>query len=233
MNRSFKLFRLQQVDSQLDELQARLTAIEKALAEGEVVNEAKQAEEQAKTATQLTQHAVRSAEEEVKAQQQHIQHNQASLYSGKVTNPKELQDLQKEAEALTRRLNELENVELEKMIALEEAQAALKKAEENLESVLAQRGVEQRTLGSEQNNFITEQARLQGERTTATKGISSEDLELYKSVRASKGGLAVAKVQNKTCSACGAELSASLAQASRSPDELVRCSSCKRILYAA
>lgn len=232
VNRSFKLFRLQQVDSQLDDVQGRRAEIEKALAEDEVVSEAKRAAEQAKTATQLAQQAVRNAEEEAKAQQQHLEQNQARAYGGKVTNPKELQDLEKEAEALTRRLNELENAELEKMMGLEETQAALKKAEENLESVVALREVEQGTLREEQNKLSVELVRLKEERTTATKGIAAEDVELYQSVRASKGGLAVAKVQNKTCSACGAELSASLAQASRSPDELVRCSSCKRILYA-
>lgn len=221
------------MDSQLDEVQARLAEIEKALAEDEVVKEAKQAVEQTKTAMQLAQQAVRNAEEEAKAQQQHIEQNQVRAYSGKVTNPKELQDLQKEAEVLTRRLNELENAELEKMMGLEEAQAASKKAEENLESVLAVRKVEQSALHEEKSKLSVEAARLQEERGTATKGVATEDLELYQSVRASKGGLAVAKVQNKTCGACGAELSAALAQASRSPDELVRCSSCKRILYAA
>jgi len=233
VNRSFKLFRLQQVDSQLDDVQARSAEIKKALAEDEVVSVAKQAVEQSKIAMQLAQQEVRNAEEEAKAQQQHIEQNQARAYSGKVTNPKELQDLQKEAEALTRRLNELENAELEKMMGLEEAQTAFKKAEENLESVLALRKVEQGTLHEEQSKLSVELARLQEERVTATGGIAAEDLELYQSVRGSKGGLAVAKVVNKTCSACGAELSASLAQASRSPDELVRCSSCKRILYAA
>lgn len=232
MNRSFKLFRLQQVDSQLDEVQGRLAEIEKILGEDQVINEAKQAAEQAKTAMQLAQQAVRNSEEEVKAQQQHVEQNQATAYGGKVTNPKELQDLQKEAEVLTRRLNELENAELERMMALEDAQGLSQKAEENLESVLAQRGIEHRTLGGEQSKLAAEDARLQGERATATKGIAAEDLDLYQSVRTSKGGLAIAKVQNKTCSACGAELSASLAQAARSPDELVRCSSCKRILYA-
>jgi hypothetical protein len=232
VNRSFKLFRLQHVDSQLDAVEAQLAEIEKALAEDRVLKEAFKGVEQAKFATQRAQQETRSAEEESKAQQQRIEANQATLYSGSVTNPKELQDLQKEDEVLKRRLSELENAQLEKMVSLEEMQGTLKKAEENLESVQAQRGVEKRTLGSEQNKQTMELARLQEERTIAISGISADDLDLYQNILASKGGLAVAKVQNKTCSACGAELSAALAQAARSPEELVRCENCKRILYA-
>jgi hypothetical protein len=232
VNRSFKLFRLQHVDSQLDVVRTQLAEIEKALAEDQPLKEALEAVDQAKLAAQRAQQDTRSAEEETKAQQQHIEANQGSLYSGKVTNPKELQDLQKEDEALKRRLNELENAQLEKMVGLEERQDYLKKAEENLESVQAQRGVEQRTLGGEKNEQTAELTRLQEERAIAINGISAEDLELYQNIRGNKGGLAVAKVQNKTCSACGGELSAALAQAARSPEELVRCENCKRILYA-
>lgn len=231
MNRAFKLFRLQQVDTQLDQIQNRLAEIEKILAEDQTIKEATQVNHQAVEDLAAAQRELRYSEEEVKTQQQHIEQNQATLYSGKVTNPKELQDLQKEAEALTRHLRGLEDAELEKMAAFEERQSWLKKTEDNLEGLKAQQGIEQQALHSEQSQLLSEFARLTEEQESALSGISPEDLELYHTVRKTKG-LAVAKVQNKTCSACGAELSASLAQAARAPDELVRCDNCKRFLYA-
>ena len=232
MSGAFKLFRLQQVDSQSDEVQARLEEIEKVLGDDQVLQEARQAADQAEVTELSAQKELKRAEEEVQAQQLRIEQNQASLYGGRINNPKELQDLQLEAEALNRHRLALEDIQLEKMMVFEEAHAKLVSAQETLEATRAQRAVEHRTLGSEQNKLNEEKQRLGSERVTAVSGISKEDLKVYQGLRKSKGGLAVAKVKNKTCSACGAELSASLAQAARSPNELTRCDNCKRILYA-
>jgi predicted nucleic acid-binding Zn-ribbon protein len=232
MNRAFKLFRLQQVDTQVDELQARLAEIDKLLTEDQVVKEAREAVATNLAQRDTVQKDLHRAEEDVKAQQIKIDHNQASLYGGKITNPKELQDLQAEAEALKRHFSALEDVQLEKLMAYEEKQAAMTEAEAQLEAILAQRSVEQSTLSTEQSDLQGEVSRLEGERVSAETGVSPEDVQTYEALRKSKGGKAIAKVENKSCSACGTELSNALAQASRSPNELARCANCKRILYA-
>jgi predicted nucleic acid-binding Zn-ribbon protein len=232
MNRSFKLFRLQQIDNQLDEARGRLAEIEELLAEDKVLNEARQATDKAGESEAEAQKDLRRADEDTKAQQTKLEQNQSSLYGGKVTNAKELQDLQMEAESLKKHLSGLEEIQLEKMMAYEESQSYLNKAKENLEAIKAQRAVENQTLHSEEDKLRTEAERLEGDRVTAANGVPDEDMTSYLALRKSKAGLAVAKVQNKTCSACGAELSASLAQAARSPNELAFCSTCKRILYA-
>jgi predicted nucleic acid-binding Zn-ribbon protein len=232
MNRSFKLFRLQQIDNQLDEVRGRLAEIERLLAEDQILSEARQAADSAGEAEAAAQKDLRRADEDAKVQQTKLEQNQTSLYGGKVTNAKELQDLQMEAESLKKHLSGLEEVQLEKMMAHEESQSYLNKAKENLEAIKAQRGIENQTLHSEESKLQTEAERLEGDRVTAAHGVPDEDMTNYQALRKSKAGLAVAKVQNKTCSACGAELSASLAQAARSPNELANCSTCKRILYA-
>jgi predicted nucleic acid-binding Zn-ribbon protein len=232
MSRAFKLFRLQQVDTQLDQHNARLAEIQRILSEDETMRSALLAHEDAEAALRAAQKALRESEELVKQQQAHIEANQTSLYSGKVTNPKELQDLQKEAEVLTKRLHELEDIELNAMAAGEEKQAILAKVNETLEALKAQQAVEQRALHSENRQVSEEVARLEGERGSALSGIAEADLDAYESVRKAKRGVGLAKVENGSCSACGAELSAALIQGARSESELVRCDSCKRILYA-
>lgn len=231
MSRAFKLFRLQQVDSQLDQRNTRLAEIHMILEEGLAVREANQVKQLAETTQREAQKHVREAEENVKTQQTQLSQNQSSLYGGKVTNPKELQDLQKEAEALGKRLRDLEDHQLEKMTSLEEAQSILAKAEESLDAVKAQQAVEERALHSEQSKLLEDIAQLNSERASVLAGVSAADLSTYDSVRKSKAGLAVSKVQNHECSICGAELSAALSEAARSPEELVRCDNCKRILY--
>lgn len=232
MNRSFKLFRLQQNDNQLDEARGRLAEIERLLGEDLILNEARQAADSAGESEAAAQKELRRADEDAKVQQTKLEQNQVSLYGGKVTNAKELQDLQLEAESLKRHLGGLEEIQLEKMMAYEETQSWLTKAKENLEAVKAQRAIENQALHTEQTKLQAEAERLEGDRVTAAHGVPDEDMASYMALRKSKAGLAVAKVQNKTCSACGAELSASLAQAARSPNELAYCSTCRRILYA-
>lgn len=232
MSSAFKLFRLQQVDSQLDQMKARLAEIERLLADDEVIKQAQLTLQEAQKAGDAAQKELSRAEDEVKSIQAKLKENQDTLYGGKVRNPKELQDLQLEADSLTRHVRALEDTELEKMVALEERQSAVQVADDALEAARAQRAVENRTLGSEQNKLLAEVARLEEERSADLGSITQEDLKVYEGLRTSKGGLAVAKVQNKTCGACGAELAASLAQAARSPNELARCDNCKRILYA-
>lgn len=232
VNLGFKLFRLQQVDTQLDDVSKRLSEIERLLASDEVVIEAQQAIGAAQNALDATRKELNVAEAEVKATQGKFKENQDALYGGKVKNPKELQDLQLEAETLTRHQQVQEDAQLDKMMRLEEQQSALQNAQTNLEAVLAQRGVEQRTLGSEQEALHAKALRLSEEREPALHGIPADALAAYEGLRKSKAGVAVAKVNGVECSACGAELSAARVQAARSPSELARCDMCKRILYA-
>lgn len=133
---------------------------------------------------------------------------------------------------LARKLSTLEDAQLIQMSTLEEKQAELAKSTEALEGLKAQQAVEQRALHSEHSKLTEDSKGLKGERDAALTGIDKPALDLYDNIRKSKAGLAVAKVQAGTCSACGAELSASLAQSAKAPDELVRCENCRRILYS-
>lgn len=232
VNPSFKLFRLQQIDSQLDQANNRLAEIARELAEDSVLSEAQQSLQTAQHANFSAEDELRQAGEAVKAVRDKFKENQDQLYGGKVKNPKELQDLQSEAEVLTRQLGALEDAELEKLAASEERSAAREAAQANLEAVIAQRGAESQTLGGEQAELQVEVERLTGDRQLALNGVEAEALALYTQLRGSKAGMAVAKVTGDSCSACGMELSAALLQAARSPSELSRCAACKRILYA-
>lgn len=232
MSRALKLYRLQQADTQLDQTAARLAEIERILGDNQAHQAASQVQQQAQAALHAAHTALRASEEEVTAQQKRIEQNQASLYGGAVTNPKELQDLQMESESLARRLIELEDAELEAMAAHEQQQAAKVAADTSLAAVEAQLAGEHQALFSEQAELRADSERLKTERETAHSAVVAADLDTYNSLRASKNGVAIAKVQGGTCSACGAELSAARAQAARSAEELTRCDNCKRILYS-
>jgi predicted nucleic acid-binding Zn-ribbon protein len=232
MSRPFKLYRLQQIDSQLDWMLKRLNEIDEALKEDEALQKAKSEAERSEKGLLEAQKKLRQAEELVKQQRIKIEQSESMLYSGKVTNPKELEDLQNEATSLKRYLSVLEDRQLEAMLAEEEATSCTASANQELE--IARQRFEKRSeeLNAEKNKLHSDVSRFKTERETVANSIQAEDLTLYTLIRNKRRGIAVAKVTDKACSACGSTLNSALLHAARSPNEINVCDTCGRILYA-
>lgn len=232
MSEVFRLYRLQQLDSEIDKGKARLQAIAQELADNAQLRAAQAVYDSAQADLQQAQRRLRSAEADAKAQRIKIEQNQAALYGGKVRNPKELQGLQAEAGALTRHLATLEDVQLEAMLALEEAQAAVQQAEAQRKAAEQAAQTLHAALLQEQATLTENLQRAAAGREATLPGIPSDELALYEDLRRKRAGLAVSKVTNNACSACGSGLTVVLLQAARSPHSLTRCTTCGRILYA-
>ncbi|NUM46061.1 MAG: hypothetical protein HUU38_15250 [Anaerolineales bacterium] len=232
MNQAFQLYRLQQVDSQLDQAHARLREIDSILKNDVAIREA---EEEVKKTTQDLDGAkkeLRKAEENTKNQRQKIKNTDDQLYGGKVRNPKELQDLQKESEALGRYLGVLEERQLEAMMVVEDLTQTFENAEKKLQEVRAHQ-IEQHAALLGERRQITQQAKQWlAERQAVSSPISETNIAHYDHLRKRRAGIAVAKVTEKSCSACGTELSTAHFQMALVSKDLHHCESCGRILYA-
>ncbi|MBN1146807.1 MAG: hypothetical protein JXA78_06100 [Anaerolineales bacterium] len=231
MSRPFKLYRLQQIDSQLDWTTKRLQEIEAALKEDEALRLASAKAQQADEALQSARKALHSAEQEVRQQRVKIEQSEAALYGGKVRNPKELQDLENEVAALKRYLSTLEDRQLEVMLSEEEILSKHQIAARELEEERARFAQQSKELHEEKQKVLKEIARFQGERQAAASSVEIQDLEIYTRLRSQRHGIAVAKVTDKACSACGSTLNAVLLHAARSPNQINYCDTCGRILY--
>src|SRR5690242_15874107 len=132
MSAALGLYRLQQVDSQIDQIQARLRAIQQTLENDLVLRAANEHFSTADGKHKDAGRALTLSETEVEKQQIKIQQTEASLYGGKVHNPKELQDLQKDVISLKHHLETLEERELEAMLGLEDAEKDLQTAKIDL-----------------------------------------------------------------------------------------------------
>jgi predicted nucleic acid-binding Zn-ribbon protein len=232
MSQPLKLFRLQQVDSQLDKITKRLKQIEIALKDDIVLQQARKQAEAKLTTLRSALSAVKKAEASVSSHQTKIQINQSALYGGKIKNPKELLDLQNEAGALQRYMLVLEERQLEEMIALDDAEKENIVAQEKLkeEELIFKNQISELIL--EKDELLKEEKRLESQRSAALAGIPSDDITLYKKLREIKGGVAVTRVEENTCNACGTRLPKALVQSARSPKKISRCDTCNRILYA-
>ena len=128
MSQLSTLYRLQQIDSQLDQANNRLQEIQVALNEDAALKQAQQNHAAAEARLNDERQKLRRAEENVQEQKIKIELNESTLYGGKVHNPKELQDLQKEVAALKKYLGVLEDRQLEAMLVVEEAESDYNKA---------------------------------------------------------------------------------------------------------
>ena len=232
MSRTFKLYRLQQIDSQLDWLNVRLKEIQEILEEDQAIRQATERARKADEKKQAAHKALQKAEENVKQQRLKIEQSEASLYGGKITNPKELQDLQNEVAALKRYKEVLEERQLEAMLEEEEITSQHKVIQEELSNAKADFAEQSGTLIKEREKLLADAKRLKNERQAAANNIPEEDLTQYTKLRKTRRGKAVSKVVEKTCSACGSTLNASLLHAARSPTQIMTCDTCGRILYA-
>lgn len=231
MSQPFKLYRLQQTDSQLDALRARLHETQMALDDNRGVQQAEAARYDMELALVKAQKVLHKVEEEVKAVQLKLEQTESTLYGGKVRNPKELQDLQKENAALKRQIGLLEDHQLDEMLAVEEAEKLHKLAMTSLEEIQKKDALQKKDLSETKARQEKELSSLESERQAIAATISADDLLIYDQIRKQKRGVAVSKISDNACASCGSTLTPSQIQAASNPNQLSRCSFCGRILY--
>jgi len=232
MSASLGLYRLQLVDTRLDEIRARLEEIRQTLENDVELQRLKKQVAETDAALKLTQHTLKQAESEVTKQKVKIEQSEAKLYSGIVKNPKELQDLQNEVASLKRHLTTLEDRQLEAMLDEESAEQANQAMLNKLEQLKARRADQNQTLTAEQADLNKELERFEAERQAARAPLDPELLAVYEELRQRKSGLAIASISEGACAACGTTLTPALNQSARSTTQIQNCPTCGRILFA-
>ncbi len=227
---AFQLYQLQQVDSERDALEKRVAELEALLADRRALLSAEEGAQKAKAAHRAAQRALQEAEAKAQALRDKLSRTESTLYSGSITNPRELQALQAEVEMLKRHLEAAEDAQLEAMLALEEAEKTLNAAEEHLKAVKTERNTQEARWRGEIASLQEKIERLGKRRQAIAGAIPAESLALYEKLRSKRGGQAVALVSDGACDACGAPLPPPVLQTARSSQSLAFCPTCGRIL---
>ncbi len=231
MNRTHLLYRLQTIDLEIGDGRRRLEEVEAGLGESEELHRAQRALQRAENELNRWRATLRDLELETRSLTAKIASVEERLYGGRVTNPKELANLQNEVSYLKRRKSELEDRQIEAMVEVEEHEAEVDSKRASLAQIEAEWSQTQERLTAERGELERRLAHLKEERAKLEGMIGAEDLALYGELCSRKGGRAVALLKGGACQACGVTLPTSQVQQARSGNALSFCSSCQRILY--
>lgn len=186
----------------------------------------------AQTRLSDAERAQRKAESDVDQVRSRAARDTERLESGRITNGKELQNLQSEIASLSRRQGELEEVVLEAMEQVEALNAEVARLTAAAEDsrvgyteVVARRDTATAGIG-------LDRARVVDNRRRVSEDIPEGLLSLYDKLRVQYGGVAAAPLRHGRCEGCKLVLSPAEIGEIRAAadDEVVRCEECRRIL---
>jgi len=154
------------------------------------------------------------------------------LYSGTVTSPRELQAIHEEIESLKRRQRELEDHALDLMVQIEPLDATIADNESVQRERQAQAEVVAQELTVAEAEIDTELEVLAERRAAIVADLESPLVQQYDSLRASHGGVAVARLEQGSCRGCHIKLSSvEFDRVKHQPiDAVIYCEHCGRIL---
>lgn len=231
MNTAFTLFRLQAQDTLRMKMNTRLKEIDRIIAADKEVSQANARLEIAQGINKSSESVLKGILEQVREKKLKRELTQSNLFSGKVRNPKELQDLQAETQALDRTIAKLEEDQLQAMMTLEETTTALRQAEADLQKVMDRKASQSSLLIGEKHKIESEIPQVDAQRKVLREQLDEPTFTVYRELLKNKAGRAVAEVNDDTCGACGVTVPPADIQAAKSPNKIAYCKNCGRILY--
>ena len=153
------------------------------------------------------------------------------LYSGSITSTKEMQAAQEEHDFTKEQIGKTEEGLLTLMVGIEDAEKTLTKGHKVLETLEAQADRQTAELAEEESSLVNQLKVLTPERDSSAKQIDSKLVYRYETLRKSKNGHVIAKVEREMCQGCRIKLTTSELQRIQMATDLVQCDSCHRILY--
>ncbi len=226
------LAELNAIDLALDALNARLAQINEALREPESLRSARLALEAAERDLARWQEIQLEREKAQKDASERLARTEGKLYGGKVKDPHELEDLQRDQAQLRRQLGQAEDALLEAMVAIDAATAVLDERRAELERLTKEWDASQVKLRAEQARLKSQLPAQQARQAAARRVVPPEFLSVYDSLRPRRGGRAVAEIDGEECAVCNVAVSPGKLAEAREGDRLVYCESCGRLLWS-
>lgn len=229
MSQARVLYDLQQIDTEIRAKKQRLGEVLRLQKEPAVLIAARERAQAADAELQGWRSRHKALTIEIAGLNDKAKRSEERLYSGAVKNPKELNDLQHEVEALGRRRAGLEDETLQMMMTIDERQAIKSAADNDVEQLVETFTTASGSLRQEQQTLALSLNTLLEKRQRQVAMARPALLKAYDDLSRQKNGLAVAALRGSKCLGCQVTLSASTIRAA-DEGNLVYCDSCGRIL---
>jgi predicted nucleic acid-binding Zn-ribbon protein len=235
MSRWASLLAVQEHDTRADQLNHRIQTLpfraDLTRLEDDVVAVDRQLADAQRRRDELARSQQR-LEDEIASLTERANQAEKQLYSGAVTNPRELQALQDDVASIRRRIRQLEDDELEIMELVEPVDAERSDLTGQRDRLDAEGERLRAQLAEAESELEAQLAEVQAERSTVAADVPDELWSEYDKLRARLGGVAIARLVGSTCQGCHLALSAVEVDRIRklSLDEAVHCEECGRLL---
>ncbi len=223
---------LQNTDLELAEAESRLESVLSALREPDRLVEARDEMGEIDARGADARQRLREKELDLEAVREKLASEEARLYGGRVTHPRELEGLEQEVQSLKRRRGQLEDEVLEVMLVQEQAEADLEEMSQVLRGLEMTWEEDRAGLERDESALRDRVEHLSALRQEQAAALDPEDLASYEDLRGRKGGQAVSVVDGGVCGGCGVAVPPSKIQKVLRGQELVRCANCERFLVS-
>jgi hypothetical protein len=228
-----RLLDLQTEDSAIRRLEERRSSLPEAQRLAEVTDNLAELEADIEIASKQAEEIGREharLEGEVDVADQKIGREEQRLFSGNVSNPKELGALQAEVAMLKRKKGEKEDELLEVMLQREQANETLARLQAERAEAAAEAEQLQQKVTVLTGEIEAKLATHGSARAEIASALPDDLLKLYDQIRASKAGVGAAALEAGTCQGCHTKLPAKEIERLRAEGGLQRCDNCRRIL---
>lgn len=177
--------------------------------------------------------AQRKIEGEIDLLRQRRDAEHARMYSGDISNPKELQSLRAEIDSTDRRISDNEDKLLEVMEKLEEYETKAAEISEEQEQIQARVAELSNARDEASQGLLAELAELEVDRDRQRARVPDEYLSRYDQKLEQAGGVAVGELVDGMCTACRIELPSGEVQELYDGPPLATCPQCRRLLVVS
>jgi uncharacterized protein len=227
------LLDIQEIDTAIDRLMARMAALETGQDAAAALAEANEAErmmgELRLRLDELSRDQMRF-EHEIDSMSQKATAEERRMYDGSVANAKELDSIRHEVDNLKKRRGDREDELLALMEIREELEAQERAAGERSEGLRA-RVEEVGSVAADELERLRAELKERSEaRAALAEKVDPEFLELYEDLRPQKKGVAAVALIDGVCQGCHEQLSSVYVDRLKRVEGPKRCEHCRRIL---
>jgi len=226
-----QLHQLQETDLEIESSERALARITAQLADDKALRDAQGKLEMEQKRLEELRKKQRSAEGEIEDISAKLAAGNESLFSGRIRNPKELSSLQQEVETFKVRRGQLEDKALAIIDEVEQTELSVTRLTGEFTTFRTEWQHRHEELSAEMEKVKSALSGLQSQREATAAGIPPQAISLYQELRKGKV-TAVVRVEQGICRGCRISLPVTELQRIKSGD-MVRCSSCGRILFLA